>query len=217
MRSVPVVSTKQDMPSPKQARAVVTRQKIVDAAVACLTDHGYAGSSTTAIARRAGVSQGSIFKHFPAKPMLLAVVTDQVFVGMRQRFVQEVLARTAPGREMTVGLEILWEIYTDPQLHGVFELYLATRTDEVLREALEPVVTAHFTAILHIASRLFPEAAGTAQFEQAVMSLMLSLQGAAMMIGMAPDGHDGRLPLEFIGQFAAVALGAPDPNALRDL
>ena len=64
---------------------------------------------------------------------------------------------------------------------------------------------------------LFPTAAGTPRFTEAVMSLMLTLQGAALMVGMAPDGHDPRLPLEFLAQFSVAVLGTPDVNALGAL
>ena len=202
------------IPTPKQARAVVTRNKIVQAAIDCLTEHGYAGASTTVIARRAGVSQGALFKHFPAKPLLLGVATAEVFTLMRARFVQELVERATPGREMLDGLELLWEIYRDPRLQAVFELYVATRTDDALGEVLRPVVADHYEGIMDIAAALFPAAAGTDEFAQAVTSLMLTLQGAALMIGMAPGGHDTRLPLEFVGQFAVGLLGPPNVQAL---
>ena len=40
---------------PMQARAVATRRKLLDAAVASLCDSGYAGTTTTLVAQRAGV------------------------------------------------------------------------------------------------------------------------------------------------------------------
>jgi AcrR family transcriptional regulator len=198
-------------------RAVVTRDKIVGAAITCLSELGYAGASTTAIARCAGVSQGALFKHFPAKHLLLGVATERVFEAVRGRFVEEALERTEPGREMIAGLEVLWEIYLDERLQAVFELYVATRTDEALRGVLEPVVAAHFVGIMEIAGVLFPAAAGTPRFTEAVTSLMLTLQGAALMIGMAPSGHDTRLSLEFLAQFAVAVLGVPDVAALAAL
>jgi len=115
---------------------------------------------------------------------------------------------------MLDGLEVLWEIYRDPRLQAVFELYVATRTDEALGEVLRPVVSEHYEGVMDIASTLFPAAAGTAEFAEAVTSLMLTLQGAALMIGMAPDGHDTRLPLEFVGQFGVALLGPPDVQGL---
>ena len=101
---------RQVLPSPKQARAVATRTKIVQAAVDCLAEHGVAGTSTTVIAKRAGVSQGALFKHFPAKPLLLGVVIERVFAEMRERFVVEALARDTSRPTMSAELEVLWDI-----------------------------------------------------------------------------------------------------------
>ena len=50
------------VPRPTQARAVATRQRIVDATLACLVEHGYAGASTARIANEAEVSEGAVFK-----------------------------------------------------------------------------------------------------------------------------------------------------------
>ena len=202
------------LPAPKQARAVATRAKIVQAAVDCLAEHGVAGTSTTAIARRAGVSQGALFKHFPAKPLLLGVAIERVFAQMRERFVVEALAAGASTPTMSAELEVLWDIYREDRLQAVLELYMSSRTDAALREVLQPVVAHHFEAIMEIAGVLFPGARGTPRFQEAVTSLMLTLQGAAVMMGLAPDGHDTRLPLEFLGQFAVAVLGAPDLEAL---
>ena len=77
--------------APKQARAIATHQKILDAAVRSLCEIGYAGTSTTAVARGAGVSQGALYKHFGSKQQLLAATTDHLFGqlirGFRAAFV----------------------------------------------------------------------------------------------------------------------------------
>ena len=204
------------LPAPKQARALITRDKLVVAAIECLSERGVAGTSTTRIAKRAGVSQGALFKHFPTKALLLSVATDTVFEEMRERFVVEALERSEPSREMISGLEVLWDIFQDPRLKSVFELYMATRTDDELGRVLAPVVEEHFERVMEIAEIIFPSAAGTQRFGEAVTSLMLVLQGGALMIGMAPEGHQSGLPLGFLAQFAVAILGTPDLAALAE-
>ena len=134
---------------------------------------------------------------------------------MRSRFVTELIARHSPGTEMEIGLQILWEIYRDPRLAAVFELYLATRTDADLREVLEPVVRGHFDEVMKKANALFPGFTDHAAFHQAVVSMMLALQGAALMDGVVPPGLRGEFSLEFLTQGARMFLGAPDVEALR--
>ncbi|ASR38692.1 TetR family transcriptional regulator [Prauserella marina] len=55
-----------------QARMDVQRTSILDAAVEQLAEHGYAGCSMAAVATRAGVATGSVYRHFPGKAELVA-------------------------------------------------------------------------------------------------------------------------------------------------
>jgi len=54
------------------------QRKIFEAAVDEFAEHGFAGSSTLAIAERAGVSEGLIFKYFKSKAALLRQVVFPV-------------------------------------------------------------------------------------------------------------------------------------------
>lgn len=60
------------------ARSEVTRQHLVDAAIATLQDRGFAGTSARAIAERAGSNQGLIFYHFGSVANLLLAALDAV-------------------------------------------------------------------------------------------------------------------------------------------
>jgi AcrR family transcriptional regulator len=57
-----------------RARLAAARERIVDAALAQLADGGYASASVVAVARRAGVATGSVYRHFPSKGDLFAEV-----------------------------------------------------------------------------------------------------------------------------------------------
>ncbi len=60
------------------------QEKILRAALELFAQEGYDASSTSRIARRAGVSEGLIFRHFTNKKGLL----DALMQGMNQRMVQ---------------------------------------------------------------------------------------------------------------------------------
>lgn len=65
-------------------------ERIVVAAAQVLGDHGYDGASTNAIARRAGLSPGSLYQYFVDKDAIVAAVLE--------RFVQDLLdTATGPG------------------------------------------------------------------------------------------------------------------------
>ena len=53
--------------APAQARSTATVAAILEAAARILETDGLAGYSTNAIARRAGVSVGSLYQYFPGK------------------------------------------------------------------------------------------------------------------------------------------------------
>src|SRR5918992_5423158 len=57
-----------------RARLAAARERIVDAALAQLAEGGYASASVAAIARRAGVATGTVYRHFPSKADLFAEV-----------------------------------------------------------------------------------------------------------------------------------------------
>lgn len=55
------------------------QRKILEAAIDTFSEKGYAASSTSEIAKKAGVAEGTIFRHFKTKKeLLLAIVTPTV-------------------------------------------------------------------------------------------------------------------------------------------
>jgi AcrR family transcriptional regulator len=58
--------------TPRQPRSQATVETIVEAAARILETAGAAGFNTNAVARRAGVSVGSLYQYFPGKQALVA-------------------------------------------------------------------------------------------------------------------------------------------------
>ncbi|MCZ0757024.1 TetR/AcrR family transcriptional regulator [Anoxybacillus sp. J5B_2022] len=69
--------------------------KILEAAVEMFAEKGYAATSTSEIAKKAGVAEGTIFRHYKTKKdLLLAIVTPTLFQSvapfLAKEFVREV-------------------------------------------------------------------------------------------------------------------------------
>jgi AcrR family transcriptional regulator len=64
-----------------EARKAATRERILEAALAQVADGGYASASVQAVAARADVAVGTVYRHFPSKGELFA----QVFTSASQR------------------------------------------------------------------------------------------------------------------------------------
>jgi len=61
----------------QQARAVATRNAIVEAAAAAFIEHGFAGASIADIAQRAGATKGAMYFHFRSKELLAQAVIER--------------------------------------------------------------------------------------------------------------------------------------------
>src|SRR3954463_7063067 len=83
-------------------RSADSRALILEAAVACLVEDGYAGASTLAVQARAGVSRGRLLHHFPSRAELL-VAAAQPLAGTSlvavQRRAERLMADSPAGRE----------------------------------------------------------------------------------------------------------------------
>jgi AcrR family transcriptional regulator len=189
----------EDRPAPKQARAIATRRRLLEATVSVLCERGYAGTTTTHVARAADVSQGALYKHFGTKHRLIAATTEHLFAELIEGFRLAFAAGAAGGDRVATALRELWAIFVTPELYAVLELYIAARTDAKLREALRPVLMVHRGNLMMEARKLFPEAAvQNPRFEQSVDGLLATMQGAALSAAVITEIKDGTEIISFL-------------------
>lgn len=124
---------------PQQERSRTTRRRLIDAAVECLAERGWHGTTVSVIAERAGVSRGAAQHHFPTREDL--VVAAVAFLGEEQ--IVELRQRAAalpqgPSRAGPVA-EMLLNLFTGPKFRAALHLWVAASTDEALREVLVPL------------------------------------------------------------------------------
>ena len=132
----------------QEERRTGTRARLVDAATVVLVEAGAHGFTTTEVGKRAGLSQGAIFRHFATKADLLAATVESIFDGLVDRYEREFTRRAPalgadPGERLDASFDLLWEIFQDPQLLAAYDLFTASRTDTDLQRDLQPVVRAH--------------------------------------------------------------------------
>ena len=78
MSAEPLARGAAPVPRSRSERTADSRLLILDAAVACLVEEGYAGASTLAVQARAGVSRGRLLHHFPSRAELLVAAAEHV-------------------------------------------------------------------------------------------------------------------------------------------
>ena len=59
-------------------RTAQTRARVLDAVLGCLVERGYAGTTTTAVAARAGVSRGAQLHHYRTRAALVAAAVEHL-------------------------------------------------------------------------------------------------------------------------------------------
>ncbi len=169
-------------------RRAATRGALLDATLDCLVDRGHAGTTTTEVCARAGVSQGALFRYFPTKAELLIAAVGLLFERLYEH-VRVGLADLADSDDrVDAAVRLLWDMYRRPDLLAALELYVAARTDDELRTALVRLEAPHEERTLALAEELFADAAGTDLFRPGVQIILDTMQGAAVRsVGLADD------------------------------
>jgi AcrR family transcriptional regulator len=190
-------------------RSAATRALLLDATIESLAWLGYANTTTTEVCRRAGVSQGALFKHFATKTDLLCRAAESLFASLRANYRAGFAAAAAEGDPVAAATRLLETTFREKRLQAAFELYQAARTDEELAESLRPVADEHAEHLRQQARELFPEAAAKSpDFEATIDLAVYALQGAAMGGDvLRDDARDERL-LALLTRLARAAFAA---------
>jgi AcrR family transcriptional regulator len=161
-----------------------TRARILDAAVSCLIELGYARTTTLVVQERAGVSRGALLHHFPTRADLLAETVAHLFaLQLRERATLQL----RPGKRIEQGVRLLWAIMTSTLSIAIQELWTAARTDLELRAGLVRHDEVVRTEAMHTCAYLFgPELAAQAQFEPTMHLLISSMRGVAQERALHP-------------------------------
>ncbi|HEY3447506.1 MAG TPA: TetR/AcrR family transcriptional regulator [Myxococcales bacterium] len=96
--------------SARQDRSEATRKQILDAAVQCFAKQGYDRTSTAAIAKAAGVSQGIIFHHFATKEGLFSAVLRTGIDGFKDCLNKAEQSHLAPAEKIQFLLRLMGEM-----------------------------------------------------------------------------------------------------------
>lgn len=82
--------------SKRRLHAPDRRSQILTAAMEVFAEHGFHGTPTRELARRAGVSEALVFQHFPTKEALISAILDHVGFEDRIQTMEEHLNRMPP-------------------------------------------------------------------------------------------------------------------------
>ncbi|WP_020665945.1 TetR family transcriptional regulator [Amycolatopsis nigrescens] len=153
------------------------RQRLLDATIECLVEYGYAGTTTTRVADRAGVTRGAQVHHFPTKADLVTSAIRHLAAKRTEVALGELDRLKASADPVGDALQLLWEMHQGPVFSATVELWVAARTDPDLRRQMavvEPIAT---TSLVEFGKVLLPAYAGHPEFLHAVYTAMDVVRG----------------------------------------
>jgi AcrR family transcriptional regulator len=125
--------------TPNSERSHATRSRLLEATVECLAEVGWSGTTTTLVAARAGVSRGAQLHHYRTRTELVVAAIGHL-AALRAQEMARAADRLPAGRDRVAAvLDLLAEQHTGPLFAAALEVWVAARSDDALRAALQPV------------------------------------------------------------------------------
>ncbi len=138
-------------------KSASTRNLIIEAAIKCLVELGYARTTTAMISERAGLSRGAMLHHFPSKMDIVRAAVEHLH-AKRLRAFRKAMSKTPEGGDhVRMGVEGYWGHVKHPMFVAFFELAVAARTDKQLAAILRPAQEAFEREWYETSLELFPE------------------------------------------------------------
>ncbi len=141
----------------KYKKSEVSRQQVLDAAIAALAERGYAKTSVSDIAAAAGMSKGAVHYHFESKEHLIGEVLAHCAIVLRERVRAAWEAEGEPAEKIRRALREMRASRKRgaPELRVLADLMAQGLHDEKLRTALAALFAANRKEVLdHLAQSL---------------------------------------------------------------
>jgi len=165
----------------QEEKTAETRRRLLDSAILCLIDRGYANTTTSEVAERAGLSRGAQLYHFPRKEELLTNAVEHLFQLMFSDMKEKVGQLSNANDRRAVAIDLLSEMAGGPLMTAWIELVVASRTDSYLRGAVTAVNDRMEEFIDQSFKELFPRPASAgADYELIPHMVTMILEGMAL-------------------------------------
>ena len=172
------MATARSRPKTQAERRAETRAALLDATIESLVTYGYAGTTTGRIAELAGVSRGAQTPYFRSRADLISAAVTHLaelrLATVRERF---------SGKNISIeeGLDALWEEHQGDAFDALLELWVASRTDEEMREHLFKIERDVGVAIVEELATALGAIADRPDFNDDMIYILATIRGLSMM------------------------------------
>lgn len=152
-------------------RSAGTKARLLDATIDCLVELGWAGTSTTEVVRRAGVSRGAQVHHYPTKEDLVLAAIEHVLNRRVEEF-RAAFESLPPGRRtVRDAFELMWSQCFGPTFEAWLELAVASRRSPLLHARVVELSRQFATTTTDQLQALFPDVFADRELAQVSMRL----------------------------------------------
>ena len=137
------------------SKSTHTRKRIMDSAVNCLAETGYAGTTTTTVAERAELTRTAMLYHFPSRMQLIEAVIYYVLRERLQLYIDEV--KTIKSDDWSTIVDVAWGQLQTNLFRAFSELLMAARTDPDLQAIFGPALAEYDRGRREVALATYPE------------------------------------------------------------
>lgn len=200
----------------QEERSAGTSSALIEAAIACLCELGYARTTTSEIARRATCTTGAMQHHFGSKEELLVAVLRQLSEEFRNRYASfEALAPLPLPERCKLILDGLWDYYNSPRYMPIWEIYVGTRSEPELNALCVRSREKSIAACEQAWTAAFADVKGEHQRLHDIMLLVLTLvRSIGLNNALHPEPDVYRRQLDLLRKFLTreieeIAAGQP--------
>ena len=184
-------------------KSAMTRDAILDAALVCFIEIGYADTTTAKIADRAKVSRGAMLHHFPSKTELIQASVEHLhnkLIDLYADSIKKVTADLDLDERNRRGLRGYWNYLSSDLFTAHHELCVAGRTDTELRDILQGAMKRFDEQRIAANKELFPEWATRGELYALAMDItMYMMEGMAVSQIVRPQGKRAERLLSYLG------------------
>ena len=183
-----------------QARkSAATRDQIISAAIRCIVESSYSKTTMMKISEKAGLSRGATLHHFPSKMDIIRAVVAFLHEKRIQAFRRSIKEIPADSDMAHMAIQAYSDHVNHPIYIALFELSVAARTDEALREILRPAQLAFDREWYQTAWDLFPEwQTDRDAFDLALNLSQVTMEGMAIRNFTHAGKYDRQRLLEYL-------------------
>lgn len=195
-------------PGGSQERAEHTRAAVIEEAITCVLEEGFAAPSVRHITERAGVTWGVVQYHFGDLSGLLMAVVDKGFGELIESLegLPATIAALPPRARTQAVVDAAWAAFSSRTSMAAFEILISTRA---LRDAVADTHLVQVGTSLTALGRHLGEGLDTTHAAEIGNLIWATLRGLAIAELISPhsldSSHDRRMLVDVITAYVTQA------------